>query len=235
MTDTPTNLVDPSTKPQGRLILVYGAAGLGKTTLAAAVAEQIIDLEGGCWHIPGANSIPVANAKGLIPALATDATCIAIDTMDAIDDMLRDEVLAKQKIQTMQDLPFGKASLLQYQLWQPIITAIIEAKRAGKTIVMTCHEKILTVQNPIGDNYDKYSLAINKKAAEDLLNKCDAVFYIRNPVILKKDSDGASVALSSTKVQIETQGSALWESKNRFGLTGSVDIKPTFLKELLCK
>ena len=229
MTDT-TTLV-----PQGKIIIVYGAAGLGKTTLAAQVADAVLDLEGGTWHIPNCNSVSSSNVKEVIASLETITGTIAIDTLDAIDDLLRDEVFTKNKITTMQDLPFGKASLLQLHLWKPVIEAILAAKKAGKTIVLTCHEKIQTVQNPIGDNYDKFGLAINKKAAEELINKSDAVFYIRNHVILKKDSDGSAVALSSTKVQIETQGSALWDAKNRFGITGSLDIKPTFLRELLCK
>ena len=221
----------PTPVPQGKIVIVYGAAGLGKTTVASGVADLVIDLEGGAWHIPNCYSVSSSSVKDTLLQLEIAQGSICIDTLDAIDDMLRDEVFAKEKIKTMQDLPFGKATLLQYQLWRPVIDAIIAAKKAGKTIILTCHEKIMTVQNPIGDNYDKFGLAINKKAAEELINKSDAVFYIRNPVILKKDADGSAVALSSTKVQIESQGSALWEAKNRFGLTGSCDVKPTFRKD----
>lgn len=155
-----------------RKVLVYGEAGVGKTTFACGAPSPIvIQTEEGANHV-GADRLPLCQSykdfsdqlTGIISE-PHDYQTLVIDSLDWLEPMIVAEVCAENKIDALADLPMGKGYALLAQKWLRVCNALsLASAKRGMHIVMVAHAQVRPVYEPGGgDGYDRFSPKLSKK------------------------------------------------------------------------
>ena len=149
--------ISPTTCDGAPIILVYGAEGRGKTTLAAKFPKPVaLLLERG---LP--RGVTVDAVEGIdhftkcIDALR-ELYCdprgyqtLIIDTVDSLEPMLLEHVCDVHHWKNIEAPPYGKGWVIADAEWRRLITAITALRdKHGMTIVMVAHCAIERFDEP---------------------------------------------------------------------------------------
>lgn len=163
----------------GHRVAIYAPGGWGKTTLAANAPGPVafIDLDDSL-PILWPSFVSAGIADGIKPVsgittwpelLATlnadgwdGIKTIVIDTLTRAEELCVAEVLKTiphekgGKVDRIEDYGFGKGLSHIYDTFLPLLNAIDSHCRAGRNVVMICHECSATFPNPMGADYLRY-------------------------------------------------------------------------------
>lgn len=151
---------------------IYGPGGVGKTTLASTI-EQVtqkpvafIDLDNGSEHLDVARISNISAWQELRGALHApmwdNIGTIVIDTATKAEELAVQHTLAHvmndkgKQVSSVEGYGFGKGLQHVYETFLPIYADMDMHIRAGRNVVLICHECIATVPNPNGDDYIRY-------------------------------------------------------------------------------
>lgn len=159
----------------GRRVGVYGAGGIGKTSLGASVpgTKAIFDLEDSIAKLDG---LPADVYNSVVPgietfqdirdALASDC-CKSVDNI-VIDTATRVEQLAVAHtirtvphekgnvVNRIEDYGFGKGYQHVYDTFELVLGDLDAHFRAGRNVILIMHDCFSNVPNPQGDDYIRY-------------------------------------------------------------------------------
>lgn len=253
----------PSSKFSGKLLgvtrgrivspmraLVYGAEGVGKTTLAAGI-EDVIFLckESGTeqhdiarlkepthWRDAPADSDGVHRDVFWLTNMLRfgdhNYKALAIDTVDWIEPILFKYVCEsgpkKANNIVLAYGGFGKGfdvAVDEWRAWISLLDAL--RKERNMHIVLLAHSHVKTFNNPEGENYDRYQLKMHEKGAGVLKEWCDAVLFAHQEVFAgeKKtasDDRPKMFGVGSMSRHLFTQRRPAWDAKNRFNLPDKI-------------
>lgn len=208
-------------------VLVYGTAGLGKSSWASLAPKPFfLDLENGLDRIECDRSPVISTMEELTAAIqffaASDYKTIVFDTADALEKILSTQVCKLHGKDSLADFGYGKGEVYLRGEWQKIINVILRLKGKGKNVIMTAHEQIQKLDDPMTESYDRFVLNIDKKAAPALTAAMDAVLFGRYETIVKSrdesQKNSKTRAVGTGKRVLYAVESAAWVAKNRFGL-----------------
>ena len=160
----------------GHRVCMYGTGGIGKTTLACQMPEPIafIDLD---------DSLPVLkprlDAQGigtrlamvdgvtdwgaLLAALNADGwdeiKTIVVDTATRAEKMCEDWIVATvpnekgAKVANIEGYGFGKGYVIKEREFSKLLAVLDRHARAGRNVVLICHDCVSNVPNPDGDDW----------------------------------------------------------------------------------
>jgi hypothetical protein len=157
----------PSTTGGHRVVL-YGPGGIGKTTLATALPGPVVffDLDESLGRLGlDAQTVDVRTWPELRNALQSDGwdgvKSIVIDTATRAEELAiahtLDTVLADGKKSTsIEGYGYGKGYGYVFDTFLPLLGDLDRHARAGRNVVLICHDCTSTVPNPAGEDWLRY-------------------------------------------------------------------------------
>lgn len=213
-------------------VLLYGQEGVGKSTFAANAPSPIfLGAEDGTSQLDVVRFPTPETWAEVLEAVATLTNdqhpykTLVIDTLDWVEPllwahMIRRDRNPKRDLQTIEDYGFGKGYQAALDDWRLLLAALERLRKAkGMHVVLLAHSWIKAFKNPEGDDFDRYELKLNAKAAGLWKEWADDVLFARFQVLAHKDTQTRRVRGVSTGARlIHTERSAAYDAKNRHGL-----------------
>lgn len=223
------------------VVALYGAAGIGKSTLANGANRAVfLDVEDALHRI-GCKRSPVlktsSELKAFINKLSTEYgsefDTLVLDTIDALEDILIKEICLEHGKSSIASFGFGQGYDLLSKKWVELLSGFQAMSRQfKKNVILVGHDQIKFYADPNSDGYDRITLKMDKKSSLALVSKVDAVFYMCLDKQIRTTESGARKAVGTGRRVIYTEDSASCVAKNRYGLPAKLDATPDFFKDL---
>jgi len=222
--------------------VVYGPAGIGKSTLAAGLPKPLfLDCEGGTNNLDVAR-VTVSSAAQLNEAVyfvvsgKHDYRTLVIDTADWAEQHLLSELLASRNdpnIQSIEDFGYGKGYPMLAAKFSGFLRSLDAVVARGIHVVFLAHAKIAKVSPPeLLDGYDAYELKLTKNVSPLLKEWAEMILFANHDVAIRKGKDGKNRGENRQARYLYTTPSAAWTAKNRYGLADCLDLAPASILHL---
>ena len=160
----------------GHRVVIYGTGGIGKTTLACQMPGPVafFDLDDSLPILASRlkeqglerNIVPVDNVTDwgtLLSALNSDGwdsiKTIVLDTGTRAEKMCEDWIIATMpnekgaKVSTIEGYGYGKGYVIKEREFAHLLAALDRHARAGRNVVLICHDCVANVPNPGGEDW----------------------------------------------------------------------------------
>lgn len=216
--------------PKAPRIIVYGGAGIGKTTFGACAPSPVfIQTEDGLGDLD-ATSFPLAttfdDVMGALQTLYTekhDFKTLVVDSLDWLEPLVWQKVCTTHNQPSIESFGFGKGYVESLSVWRTFfegITALRDAK--DMTVVMIAHSQVTRIEDPSLPAYDSTGLKLHKRAAAISEEFADVILYCTNQINTITEDKGFNNkrvrATSSGDRIMHTVGQPSFLAKNRFSL-----------------
>ena len=204
----------------GHRAVVYGPGGIGKTTLTAQAPGPVayVDLDDSLPRLRSAlgdslgNLRPVAgietwnDLRGALQADGWDGIAtIAIDSLTKAEELAVAHTLANvphekgHRVQRLEDYGYGKGYQHVFDTFLPLLADLDRHCRAGRHVVLICHDCTSTVPNPAGEDWLRYEPRLQSpnsgKASIRLRVRewADHVLFLGYDVDVSEDGKGRGI------------------------------------------
>ena len=224
--------IEHGIKPGPAKVVIYGPAGIGKTTFASKFPKPLfLDLDNGSsrldvYRVAGLDSF--AMVKAALAELQKDTQgyqTIVIDTADKLEALIIEGIINTvprgdgRQVQGLEDYGYGKGyTYVAEWLGKFLDNLTLFQKKTGLNIVIVSHAWQRKVESPGETNsYDHYELKLGKKAAPLLREWPDFLFFLNYDINIMKTSDGKSIATGGQRC-IYTSHTPYYDAKCRADL-----------------
>lgn len=225
------NLVKGRQKEPWRILLA-GVEGIGKSTFGAAAPKPIfLDAEGGSGHLdvprfPRPSNLPdVHEALRELTEGTHDFETLVVDTVDWLEPLVWAFICQRDGKTDIEDYGYGKGYQAALDEWRPIVGALERLEKTrGMNIILLAHTQLKTFKNPQGEDFDRYELKLNLKAAGILKEWVKAVLFANfEQYAVKAEKDKANKfarakGISTGQRLVFTERDAAYDAKNRYAL-----------------
>jgi hypothetical protein len=217
-------------------VTLYGVEGIGKSTFGAgAPAPIFLGAEEGTQHLdvarfPKPESIgDVFDAVRVLTDDSHTYQTLVVDTLDWLEPIIWRHLIAKSgSATTIEEVGggYGKGYTAALDEWRRFLAAIERLQAAKRMhVVLIAHSQVKTFKNPEGDDFDRYQMKINDKAAGLVKEWSDAVLFAKHDTVALKDSKTKRVRGVDTGARlIFTERTAAYDAKNRYSLPGQLPL-----------
>ena len=219
----------PTARPQK--VVLYGAEGIGKSTLAAAFPNPLfLDLEDGTAHLsvrrltrtelPSCAAVRAA-IREIAQAGPEVAGTVVLDTVDWLEAMAAEEVIAEandSKITSIEGFGYGKGYTYLREKLTLVLADLDRCIRAGQHVVLLAHSRVARHEPPDSAAFDRYELKMSKQVAPLVKEWADCLLF-GNFVTLVTDGKG----VGGKKRRLWAERTAAIEAKNRVGMEPTAD------------
>lgn len=159
-------------KAAGHRIVPYGPGGIGKTTLTTKLPGKTvsIDIDESLARLGSRIENPplilqVSSWSDLIFNLNSDGwgdvNNVVIDTTTKAEEWALAHTLKTvrtdgKQATSIESYGWGKGYTYVYETFKTLLTALDAHCRAGRNVVLVCHDCIKTVPNPSGEDWIRY-------------------------------------------------------------------------------
>lgn len=209
-------------------VLLYGTEGIGKSTFGASAPKPIfICAENGTAQLDVARFPPPNDFLDVLDALKTLATekhdfeTLVIDTLDWLEPLIFDFVCKRDGKANIEAYGFQKGQkVVALDEWRKVIRAIEAVLKAKPMhVILLAHSICKTFKNPTGEDFDRYEMAVEPKAAGLTKHWVDAVLFTSYETFAKKDTETKRVRGVDTGSRlVYTERRAAFDAKNRYSL-----------------
>lgn len=217
-------------KPGPRRVLLYGTAGIGKSTFATCAPSPIVvQTEDGLGEID-THKFPVAQSlSDVMQSLAAlyqenhTYRTIVIDSLDWLERLIWAEVCKKRQVSSIEDIGYGKGYTFALSHWREFLDGLSALRdQRGMTVILIAHAKIERFENPETDAYDRYMPRLHKTAAAMVAEWCDEVLFASYKIFTKSTDEGFNQkriqGLGTGERVLRTTERPSHLAKNRLGL-----------------
>lgn len=198
-------------KVAGHRVVLYGPGGIGKTTLASSIPGRVVffDLDESLPRLAGLPKLDVVQAATW-PEIRSAIQADGWDGVDAIviDSLTKAEELAVahtltavphekgQPVTSVEGYGYGKGFQHVFDTFLPLLGDLDRHCRAGRHIVLICHDCTSTVPNPAGEDWLRYEPRLQSPASGKASIRlrvrewADHVLFIGYDVDVTKDGKG---------------------------------------------
>jgi hypothetical protein len=223
------------------IILIYGAEGRGKTTLAAKFPRPLfLLLERGLPRgvsvdaVQGTNSFEnvLRALRDIYDADNNEYETLVVDTLDALETSVLEHVCASNNWKSIETPSFGKGWVAADQTWQRFLAAInwIRDTR-GMTIVLVCHSAIERIEDPRAPTFTSYAPRLHRRARALVMDCVDVIAFLAEDLRVVTDEGGfreRTRAAASNGRFLFVEGCPAFAAKNRFGMPAKIPIPLDF-------
>jgi hypothetical protein len=219
------------------IVLIYGAEGRGKTTLAAKFPKPLaLLLERGLPRgvtvdaVEGVNTY--ADVITTLRELIEDPhgyETLVIDTLDALEPMLLANVCMKNNWKDIETPSYGKGYVAADAEWRNFLRGLANLReRQNMTIVLVAHATIERVDDPRAPSFTCYMPKLHKRARHLVLDACDAVGFLAEDLRTAVDDRERVRATSSNQRVLFVEGCPAFVAKNRYAMPPKIAIPMDF-------
>lgn len=215
------------TKP--RKIVLYGVGGIGKNTWASGAPKPlIIQTEDGSNDI-GTDRLPVcrtlAEFQQHVRSVLLDEhdyKTLIIDTANGVEALIHTSVTASTGTDSISSIGYGRgyeAAVGDVRKVLFMLDKIADVR--GMYIIILAHAKIERFEDPGNEAYDRYSMALHKRAAAVISQWADEVLFANYKTFVRKTEQGfreRNVAVGTGERFLFTREMPAYYAKNRLGL-----------------
>jgi hypothetical protein len=214
--------------------VVYGVEGVGKSTFAAdAPAPIFIGAEDGTAELDVARwtATSFSDVLGQLETLATEKhefRTVAIDTLDWLEPRVWAHTLATRplknggKATSIEDYGYGAGYVQAVEVWREVLAKLDACRAHGMNVVLIAHHHVKTMNNPAGDNFDRYEMKLHKLASALVKEWADAVLFATHEVATYKadpsNPKSKSKGIGTGARVLHTTHTAAFDAKNRYSL-----------------
>jgi hypothetical protein len=202
----------------GHRVVLFGPGGIGKTTLAAHAPGPVafFDLDDSLPRLQGSldaagilgNIMPVSgveNWQELRSVLQSDGwdsvKTVVVDSTTKAEELAvvhtLETVLADGKrVNSIEGYGYGKGCGFVFDTFLPLLADLDRHSRAGRNVILICHDCTCNVPNPAGEDWLRYEPRLQSptsgKASIRLRVRewADHVLFIGYDVAVNKDGKG---------------------------------------------
>lgn len=172
----------------GHRIVLFGPGGIGKTTLAATAPGPVafFDLDDSLPRLKAQladapsklNIRPVSGIRtwqDIRDALHADGwddiQTLVIDSATRAEELAVEHTLATvphekgQRVQRIEDYGFGKGYSHVYDTFLTLLGDLDQHTRAGRHVILICHDCTASVPNPDGEDWIRYEPRLQSPAS----------------------------------------------------------------------
>jgi hypothetical protein len=232
--------ISKATSNGAPIILLYGAEGRGKTTLAARFpAPLALLLERGLPRGVSVDAVEGVDSFELVMATLREIYAapgeyrsLLIDTIDALEALLVKDLCARNNWKNIETPSYGKGWIAADDEWRRFLRAITAIRdKHGMTVIMTCHCAIERIDDPRAPTYTSYQPRLHKRARGLVMDCADAVFFLAEDLRVVTDDGGfgeRTRAATDTRRFLFTEGRPAFAAKNRFAMPEKIVIPIDF-------
>lgn len=223
-------------------IIVYGKAGCGKSSFAAYAPNPVFCMtpsEDGLLTLMDYGSIPDTvghfpicdswhKLRGCVKHLMqTDSghKTFVVDTINGAEKLLH-EAICQSNFRGDWDkfLSFGRGIGQSAPELADFFDDLNRLRQQrNMSIILLAHAKIKRINNPEGEDYDKYVPDIAEASSQVIMRWADCVLFLNNEkAVVKGEGNKRKAALVGRKLY--TCDTAVFDAKNRFGLPAELDV-----------
>ena len=218
-------------KIRGKFVVLYGAPGIGKTTLASKATNPLfIDAESGTDELDVARlsvKAPEQVRDAFVAAFKSEYKTIIIDSATAIERLLTAKILAERNIKTLARAGFGAGFQDLKDSWIETLKPIDAILQSNRNVILIGHTKVKSVNDPVlGDSYDRTEMDIHKDSLQTIVSAADMMLLMREEITLK-DDEGRTRPVGTGKRVLYTADRPSFLAKTRVKLPDIIDLEKT--------
>jgi len=231
------NSIKKTTSMSAPRVLIYGEAGIGKTTFAAGAPKPVfIFTEDGAGTLE-VDAFPKANSfqdvMGAISALYSDDhdyQTVVLDSLDFCEPMIWDEVCAAHNVKSVEAIPYGKAYVEALTYWRQLLDGL-NALRDHKSmcVVLIAHHQIKRFESPEHDSIDRYDIKLHTKASALVQESVDVIGFAKLKTLIKQENMGfgntRTRGITTGERALAVVGTPAFVAKNRYGLPPELPLR----------
>lgn len=234
--------IQHSAPPKPPKLVIYGAGGVGKSTLAAKFPAPIfVQTEDGLGTIdtprfPQSRTLgEVIEALSLLYNEQHQYQTVVIDSADWLEPLIWADVCAEKQVKHIDDLGYGKGYAIALDRWTNIIQWLDYLNiYKGMAVVIIAHGDVKTFNDP-QQPYDRWTLKLHQKAAGKLVEFSDAVLFGKKHVAVMEKKEGFSkekkTYSNGTRLLHTEDGGIV--AKNRFNMPTEIPMDFEELKKYI--
>lgn len=217
--------------------VIYGAEGIGKTTLAAQFPQPLfIDTEGSTKQLDVARLPAPSSWEMLLQELdfvrdRRPCATLVIDTVDWAEQLCIADLCAKNGKSGIEDFGYGKGWEFEKESFGKFLNKLTEVINVGINVTLTAHAALRKFEQPdeMG-SYDRWEMKLGSKTTNKIspLIKewADIVLFCNyKTMVVQTDKDGKKHKAQGNRRVMYTQHHPCWDAKNRYGLPEEVPME----------
>jgi hypothetical protein len=206
------------------VILLYGVAGIGKTSLAAEFPNAVFAPIGDGERAPtgvDVDTFPEVHSfddmLGAIGALYSEDhgfQTLAVDSLGALETLIQKEACRRNNWANIEEPGFGKGYVAAELVWQEFVDGVLALRKDKRmNVVLIGHCDISRFDSPTTDPYSRYRINLHKKAADLVESNCDVIAFLNYKASIKK----VDVGFNKTSTHAEGGGTRFIHVEERPG------------------
>jgi hypothetical protein len=215
-------------------LVVHGTDGVGKSTFAAnAPAPIFLGAEDGTGHLDVARFPAPERWQDVLDAVRTltndahDYRTLAIDSLDWVEPFIWQHVCDADGVDMIEKVGggYGKGYTAALDLWRVLLASLEKLQTTrGMHVVLIAHSWIKMFKNPEGDDFERYILKLNDKAAGLCREWAKGVYFANYETFAVKEKSKRVKGVSTGARLLHTQRTAAYDAKDRYGLPESLPL-----------
>ncbi len=219
-------------------ICIYGAEGVGKTSLAAHMPEPLfIDTEGGTSRL-NVRRIKCTKWEDLVSivkeVIDTPTVCktLVVDTADWAESLCINFVCNKYRKANIEDFGYGKGYTYLAEEFSEFLKLLNQLVDVGINPVVIAHGKPRKYELPEEQGqFDRWEMKLSKQVAPLIKEWCDMLLFCNYKTFVVTTENNTKKAQGGKRVMYTTHNPC-WDAKNRFNLPDELDLSINSISHL---
>lgn len=218
--------------------VIYGAEGVGKSSLAASMPEPLfLDIEGGTARL-NVNRIKITGWEELLSTVKevidTPNVCktLIVDTADWAEALCTDFICNKYRQASIESFGYGKGYTYLGEEFGGFLKLLSKLVDVGINAVVIAHGKPRKFELPEEQGqFDRWEMKLSKQVAPLLKEWCDVLLFCNYKTYVVTTENNKKKAQGGKRVMY-TNHHPTFDAKNRFNLPDELDLDYKEIKHL---
>jgi hypothetical protein len=207
--------------------ICYGPEGVGKSTFGAGAPKPIfVGAEDGTAQLdverfPSPTEwLDVLDVPRVLLEEKHEYETVVFDTLDWIEPLIWAHCSERDGFENIEAYGYGKGYQVALDEWRRLLSSLERLMNERRmNVVLLAHSWIKPFKNPSGEDFDRYELKINNKAAGLVKEWAEAVLFANWETFARKDERTKRFKGVSTDARmLYTTRRAAYDAKNRYSL-----------------